>query len=148
MLILRISGEQFFFLDIKKIKIGNYSFYVQIYPWNSIFPNFRTLTVRDPYDREYLSPHVLNSLRANGEYAERLYALVEKARKDFWRTSRICTWRIRRIWQIRVICGTQNRLRMRGKYLNLFGEYVERIYAYMEMTQRCSWRILLICQET
>ncbi len=48
------------------------------------------------------------------------------------------------IW---VICGTQNRLRTRGKYLNAFGEYAERIYAYMEKTQRDSWRILLICQE-
>jgi hypothetical protein len=53
-----------------------------------------------------------------------------------------------RIWQIRVICGTQNRLHMRGKYLDIFGEYAERIYAYMEMTQRGSWRILLIRQET
>ncbi len=52
-----------------------------------------------------------------------------------------------RIWQIRVICGTQNRLRMRGKYLNIFGEYTERIYAYMEMTQRGPWRIFLIRQE-
>jgi hypothetical protein len=46
-----------------------------------------------------------------------------------------------------VICGTQNRLRLRGKYLNIFGEYAEWIYAYMEMTQRGSWRILLIRQE-
>ena len=30
---------------------------------------------------------------------------------------------------------------MRGKYLNIFGEYAEMIYAYMEMTQRGSWRI-------
>jgi hypothetical protein len=32
-------------------------------------------------------------------------------------------------------CGylrTQNRLRIRGKYLNVFGEYAERIYAHME----------------
>jgi hypothetical protein len=53
-----------------------------------------------------------------------------------------------RKWQIRAICGTQNRLRMRGKYLNIFGEYAERIYAYMEITQRGSWRILLLRQET
>jgi hypothetical protein len=25
---------------------------------------------------------------------------------------------------------------MGGKYLNIFGEYAERIYAYMEMTQK------------
>jgi hypothetical protein len=37
---------------------------------------------------------------------------------------------------------------MRGKYLNIFGEYAERIFAYMEMTQRGSRRILLIRQET
>ncbi len=41
------------------------------------------------------------------------------------------SWRIWRIWQIRVICGTQNRLRMRGKYLNVFREFAERIYAYI-----------------
>jgi hypothetical protein len=35
---------------------------------------------------------------------------------------------------------------MRGKYLNIFGQYAERIYAYMEMTQRGSWRILLIAK--
>ncbi len=52
--------------------------------------------------------------------------------------------RIWRTWQIRVICGTQNRLRIRGKYLNVLGECAERIYVYMEKTQRESWRILLI----
>jgi hypothetical protein len=36
---------------------------------------------------------------------------------------------------------------MRGKYLNVFGEYMERIYAYVEMTQRGPWRILLLRQE-
>jgi hypothetical protein len=36
---------------------------------------------------------------------------------------------------------------MRGKYLNAFGEYAERIYASMEKTQRDSWRILLLRQE-
>ncbi len=55
--------------------------------------------------------------------------------------------RIWRIWQFGVICGTQSRLRMRGKYLNAFGEGAERIYAHMEKTQRDSWRILLIRQE-
>ncbi len=44
-------------------------------------------------------------------------------------------------------CGTQNRLRMCGKYLNVFGECAEKIYAYMEKTQKGSWRILLIRQE-
>jgi hypothetical protein len=37
-----------------------------------------------------------------------------------------------RIWRITVICDTQNRIRIRGKYLNVFGEYGERIYACME----------------
>ncbi len=37
-----------------------------------------------------------------------------------------------------------NCLRMHGKYLNAFGEYAERIYVYMEKTQRYSWRILCI----
>jgi hypothetical protein len=60
---------------------------------------------------------------------------------------KVFKWRWR-IWQIRVICGTQNCLLMRGKYLNIFGEYTKRIYAYIEMTQRSSWHILLICQET
>jgi hypothetical protein len=55
--------------------------------------------------------------------------------------------RIWRIWQFGVIFGTQNRLRMRGKYINAFGECVEIIYANMEKTQRDSWRILLIRQE-
>jgi hypothetical protein len=30
--------------------------------------------------------------------------------------------------------GTQNRLQICGKYLNVFGEYTERIYAHMEKT--------------
>ncbi len=35
---------------------------------------------------------------------------------------------------------------MRGKYLNAFGEYTERIYAYMEKTQRDSWpRDIKVC---
>jgi hypothetical protein len=41
-----------------------------------------------------------------------------------------------------------HKIRIRGKYSNVFGEYVERIYAYMEKTQRDSWRILLIRQKT
>jgi hypothetical protein len=43
--------------------------------------------------------------------------------------------------------GYKNRLGMRGKYLNLFGECAERIYASMEETQKDSWRILQIRQE-
>jgi hypothetical protein len=35
-----------------------------------------------------------------------------------------------------------NSLRMRGKYLNVFGECAERIYASMEKTQKGSWHIL------
>jgi hypothetical protein len=31
---------------------------------------------------------------------------------------------------------------MRGKYLNVFGECAERIYVYMEKTQKGSWHIL------
>jgi hypothetical protein len=46
--------------------------------------------------------------------------------------------RIWRKWQLGVICGTQNHLRIPGKYLNAFGEYAERIYAYIEKTQRDS----------
>ncbi len=42
---------------------------------------------------------------------------------------------------------TQNCIQICGKYLNIFGEYVERILAYMEKTQRASWRILLIGHE-
>jgi hypothetical protein len=34
--------------------------------------------------------------------------------------------RIWRTWQIGVICGTQNRLRIRGKYLNFFGEFARK----------------------
>ena len=41
----------------------------------------------------------------------------------------------------------KNHLRMRGKYLNVFGEYAESIYASMEKTQKGSWRILQIHQE-
>jgi hypothetical protein len=41
----------------------------------------------------------------------------------------------------------KNRLRMRGKYLNIFGECTESIYASMEKTQKDSWRILQIRQE-
>jgi hypothetical protein len=40
-----------------------------------------------------------------------------------------------------------NRLRMRGKYLKVFGECAERMYASMEKTQKDSWRILQIRQE-
>jgi hypothetical protein len=36
----------------------------------------------------------------------------------------------------------KNRLRMSGKYLNVFGECAESIYASMEKTQKGSWRIL------
>ncbi len=39
------------------------------------------------------------------------------------------------------------RLRMRGKYLNIFWECVERIYALMKKMQKGSWRILQIGQE-
>ncbi len=39
-------------------------------------------------------------------------------------------------------------LRMRGKYLNAFGEYAERIYAYMEKTPRdikvCIYPLIII----
>jgi len=41
----------------------------------------------------------------------------------------------------------KNRLRMRGKYLNVFGECAESIYASMEKTQKGSWRIWRIRQE-
>jgi hypothetical protein len=41
----------------------------------------------------------------------------------------------------------KNRLRMRGKYLDVFGECAERIYASMEKTQKGSLRILQIRQE-
>ncbi len=56
----------------------------------------------------------------------------ENARKVFKR--------IWRTWQIGVTCGKQNRLRIPGKCLNVFGECVERIYANMEKLQRDSWR--------
>ncbi len=69
----------------------------------------------------------------HGEYAEGIQAPTENARKEFKHRWRIC--------QIMVICGTKNRLRMRRKYLNGFGECAERIYAYMEKTQKGSWRI-------
>ncbi len=64
---------------------------------------------------------------------------TENARKVFKRIWRLC--------QIRVICGIKNRLRMRGKYLKVFGECAESIYASMEKTQKDSWRILQIRQE-
>ncbi len=35
-----------------------------------------------------------------------------------------------------------------SEYLNIFGEYDEKIYAYIEKTQRGSWRILLLLQKT
>jgi hypothetical protein len=41
----------------------------------------------------------------------------------------------------------KNRLPMRGKYLNVFGECAESIYAPMEKTQKGSWCILQIRQE-
>ncbi len=41
----------------------------------------------------------------------------------------------------------KNRLRMRGKYLKVFGECAESIYASMEKTQKGSWGILQIRQE-
>jgi len=41
----------------------------------------------------------------------------------------------------------KNRLRMRGKYLKVFGECAERIYASMEKTQKDSWPFLQIRQE-
>ncbi len=44
-------------------------------------------------------------------------------------------------------CGTQNCLQIRGKYLNIFGEYVERIYSFMEKMKRDSWRILCNVQQ-
>ncbi len=80
---------------------------------------------------------------------ERLYAHMEKTQKllAYIENTPRLSWRIWRKWQIRVICGTQNRHHMRGKYFNVFGECAERIYAYMEKTQKGSWRILLIRQE-
>jgi hypothetical protein len=42
-LLLRIRGEQFLFFRYQKIKIGNWSIYVHIYPLNSIFPKFWAL---------------------------------------------------------------------------------------------------------
>jgi hypothetical protein len=50
--------------------------------------------------------------------------------------------------KFRIVDSTHNRLQILGKYLNVFGEYAERNYAYMENTQRDSWHILLIRQET
>jgi hypothetical protein len=50
--------------------------------------------------------------------------------------------------KFRIVMSTQNRLQIREKYVNLFGKYAEKIYAYMEKTQRESWRILLIRRET
>jgi hypothetical protein len=44
--------------------------------------------------------------------------------------------------KFRIVNSTHNR------FQNLFGECAERIYAYMEKTQRDSWHILLIRQET
>jgi hypothetical protein len=43
-----------------------------------------------------------------------------------------------------------NRLRICGKYLIVYLEnkQKESMNAYMEKTQRDSWHILLICQET
>jgi hypothetical protein len=43
--------------------------------------------------------------------------------------------------------GYKNRLRMRGKYLNVFGECAESIYVSTEKMQKGSWRILQIRQE-
>jgi hypothetical protein len=33
--------------------------------------------------------------------------------------------------KFRIVNSTQNRLQILGKYLNVFGEYAERIYAYV-----------------
>jgi hypothetical protein len=41
----------------------------------------------------------------------------------------------------------KNRLRMRGKYLNVSGECAESIYASVEKTQKGSWRIRRMRQE-
>ncbi len=49
---------------------------------------------------------------------------------------------------IYIKCIYENVENSRGKYLNVFREYVEGIYDYTEKTQKDSWRILLIRQET
>jgi hypothetical protein len=43
--------------------------------------------------------------------------------------------------------GTQNRLRICSKYLNLFGEYTESIEAHMKKMPKESCRIHLISQK-
>ncbi len=52
------------------------------------------------------------------------------AMENAWKVAK----RIRRIpgKVSKPICNTQNHLRIRGKYLNIFGEYAEKIYVYME----------------
>ncbi len=50
--------------------------------------------------------------------------------------------------KFRIVNSTQSRLQILGKYLNLSGKYAEKIYAYIEKTQRDSWHILLVRQET
>jgi hypothetical protein len=137
-------------LYIKKIKIGNCSICIHIYPLNSIFSKILNINGTRPFRpriflsvRSYFFTRKRRILRKPlclyGENAKRLLAYIEN-------TPRL-SWRIWRTWQIRVICGTQNFLSMPGKYLNVFGECAERIYAYMEKKQKGSWRMLLIRQE-
>jgi hypothetical protein len=92
---------------------------------------------------------VKNSLCVHGEYAERILLPTETAQKVSKHIRRIR----RKYLSVDEECGklglfAVHKIVSDGKYLNVFGEYAETIYAYMEMMQRGSWRILLIHQET
>ncbi len=50
--------------------------------------------------------------------------------------------------EFKVVYGTQNCLRIREKYFNLFREYTESILAHTKKTPKESCRILLIRQQT
>ncbi len=90
------------FLDIKKIKIGNCSIYVHIYPLNSIFPKFWTLTVQDPSNREYFSLRILHSFCV---HMRKVFKHLRKMRGKYLSTYGEC-----------------------GKYLSVDGEYVNQGY--------------------
>ncbi len=68
--LVSVYVESSFFLDIKKIKIGNCSIYVHKYPLNLIFFKILNINGTRPFHREYFFLRILHSFCVHGEYAE------------------------------------------------------------------------------
>ncbi len=121
--------RELFFLNIKKIKIGNCSIYVHI--CISLELNFSKILningMRPFPPRIFLSARsyfFTRKQRIRGMYLSVYRECAESIQVYMEYTANVGLFAVHRI----------------------FSKYAERIYAYMEKTQRDSWRILLIRQ--